>query len=342
MITMDIFKDDAFKARTMTAALDKMAYQPRYLSSLPGLITDVPVRTRQIMIEQRSNGARLIQTSAVGAPLPNRNREKANLRGFETVRIAEESTIWASEVEGMRAFGSETELETAQKEVALRQKLLNADLDLTHEYHLMQLVNQGKFVDADGTVLVDWYEQWGETADAEVDFDLDDATPEQREVYQKCVDMERAISRSLETLGITEVNIHANCSDGFYDALTKHPEVTKTFDNWQAAQQLRNEHGRPWQAFRYGNIWFHNYRGTADKRVAIPDGEAKFFPVGAGIFQRALAPHQNWEFINTMGRPLYAQMIYDMSGHNEWVKTELYRYPLYICTMPKALRRGVA
>ena len=59
MIGMDIFKDDAFSARSMTAALDKMKYQPSYMSSLPGLITDVPVITPNIMIEQRTNGARL-------------------------------------------------------------------------------------------------------------------------------------------------------------------------------------------------------------------------------------------------------------------------------------------
>lgn len=341
MIGMDIFRDDAFNAVTMTEAIEKMAWQPRYMSSLPGLIVDKPVRTRQIIIEQRSDGARLVQTSPVGTPLPNRNREKPNLRGFETVRVAEQSVIHIAEVSGLRAFGTESELMTVQQEVARRQMLLNADMELTHEYHLLKLVTEGKFIDADGTVLADWFDVWGETPEAVVDFDLDEATPAEGKVYQIAKDVQRTMIRNLETFsGMGEPTVHALCSDEFYDTLVRLPEVRELFKGWTAANALLNDIGRPWQAFRYGDITWHNYRGSANKRVSIPAGECRFYPAGAGIFQRALAPHQNATWVNTMGKALYAQMIQDQSGHEEWVAAELYRYPLYICIAPKALMKG--
>lgn len=74
--------------------------------------------------------------------------------------------------------------------------------------------------------------------------------------------------------------------------------------------------------------------------IAIPSNAVKFFPAGApGVFQRGLAPSESFEWVNTLGKPEYAQMIFDRD-RNEWVRAELSVYPLHICTRPEVLFTG--
>ena len=74
--------------------------------------------------------------------------------------------------------------------------------------------------------------------------------------------------------------------------------------------------------------------------IAIPSNKAVFFPRNApGVFIRALAPADSVEWVNTLGKPEYVQMIYDRD-RNEWVKAEITVYPLHICTRPEVLFTG--
>lgn len=79
---------------------------------------------------------------------------------------------------------------------------------------------------------------------------------------------------------------------------------------------------------------------TGGGAIGIPSNKAVFFPKGApGIFQRALAPADSIEWVNTLGKPEYAQIIFDRD-RNEWVRAELTTYPLHICTRPDVLFTG--
>lgn len=74
--------------------------------------------------------------------------------------------------------------------------------------------------------------------------------------------------------------------------------------------------------------------------ISVPSNKAIFFPKGApGIFKRALAPADGFEWVNTLGRPEYVRMIFDRD-RNEWVKIEMSVYPLHICTRPEVLFTG--
>src|SRR5262245_61906349 len=110
MLTMDVFKQDAFSATQLTAAIDKIGYVPGLLDTIPGLFVPVPVRTEVILIEERENAPVLIQTSPRGAPPDQRGGDTRKVRAFKTVRLAKASRVQASELQFIRDFGSETEL----------------------------------------------------------------------------------------------------------------------------------------------------------------------------------------------------------------------------------------
>lgn len=338
MATMDVFNSNAFSAVSMTAAVDKLGYVPGLLGSIPNLFVPVPVTTDSVFIEERGNAPALIQTSARGSSPTRRAGETRTARGFKTLRLAQSSRIHASELQNIRQFGSESELMMVQTEVARRQLLMRRDMELTKENMRLGAV-QGLVTDADGsTTLFDWASELSQTIPAEVDFDLDNASPASGAVRKKCNAVVRSMLTRLSGLGGNGVSIYGLCGDAFWDDLTAHVEVRETYLNQQAAAELRS--GNAYGSLNYGGITFINYRGTDNgSTVAIGTDKCKFFPAGAGIFQIAYAPAETFDFVNTPGQAEYSWIVTD-KDRNAWADVELYSYPLPVCTMPQALYRA--
>lgn len=337
MLTMDAFRGDAFSATSLTAAVDRMGYVPGVLEAIPGLFQPVPVRTEHIWIEERDNAPALIQTSPRGAAPGQKGGDIRKGRNFKTVRLALASRITASELQGIRAFGSETETKALQGEVGRRQMKIKQDHQLTKENLRLGCV-QGVVKDADGSTIYDWATEFGQAIPTEIDWDLDNAAPASGVLRKKCNDVRRVMLRALKGLGGSNVSIWALCGDAFWDDLTAHKEVRETFLNWTAAAALRE--GNAWQSFPFGSINWLNYRGTDDgTTVGINTDKAKFFPVGAGIFQWAMSPGESFEFANTPGKDDYSMVVMD-KDRDMFADVEVYSYPLPVCTMPSALHQG--
>lgn len=337
MAGMDVFNKNAFSMTSLTGTVEKLDYVPQTLGQM-NLFEPMPVRTRNLFIDRREGSLTLIPSSPLGAPPQELGGDDRDAVPLRTVRLAKGFTMYAHEVEGIRAFGSESEFEQVQAEYLRRMARVRNDMDLTHEYHRLAAL-QGRLLDADGTtVIYDYFTEFGITPATVVNFHLDVATTNVRQI---CVDLKRDMIRSGGGAITMQTQIHALVGDAFYDSLVDHPNVQKTYLNWTAAADLRNN--TAFEAFTYGGITWHNYRGTDDNStVAIGDDEAKFFPVGArDVFKKAMAPAEFGPFINTPGLDVYAMNIVDRD-RQAWTRGELYSYPLYFCQRPNVLRTGVA
>jgi hypothetical protein len=228
-------------------------------------------------------------------------------------------------------------VKTLQEEVGRRQqKIKQHNFALTFEFHKLNCVTQAKVFDADGTtVLYDWAQEFGQPIPGEVDFDLDNAAPATGAVRKKCYAARRSILKGLKGVGTPRM-IMGLCGDNFWDDLTSHPEVEKTFLATQAASDLRNNVGNEWSSFSYGNIMFVNYRGTDDGTFGVGTDKCKFFPVGAGIFRWAMSPGERFEHLGTLGQETYSAIVTD-KDRDSWADVEVMSYPLPVCTMPGAL-----
>ncbi|WP_142847235.1 major capsid protein [Telmatospirillum sp. J64-1] len=340
MATLDIFRQDAFSMISMTEAVEKAPYKPGFLGSIPDLIVPKPVRTESVAIEEREGVLSVIQTSERGAPLAQRGTERRKVRDFRTVRIAKGDRLTASELQNIRAFGSESEFMQVQDEVMRRlggPTGLRAEVELTHEHMRLGMV-QGKMLDADGSVIYDWFQEFGIPEPAEIDFDLDNASPEPGVVRKKCTQVVRAVMRGLGGVVAPGFQIIALCGDAFWDDLTAHSEVRETYLNQQEAADLRQ--GNAFGVLNYGGITFINYRGTDDNsKVAVGADKCRFFPSVPGVFEMAMAPAETFDFVNTPGQSVYSMIVWD-KDRNAWVDIEVYSYPLFICKRPAALQRA--
>lgn len=341
MAFIDIFNQNPFKMVSMLQAIENVPYQPQRLGEL-GIFTPNPVRTETVAIEKRDGVLSIIKTSPRGAPLAQRTKELRNIRNFNTVRIAKSDTLTASELSGIREFGSESELVQVMNEVARRlmgPTGLSADVELTHEYHRLGAI-QGKVYDADGTTLIyDWFTELGVSQPAEINFDLDNASPASGVVRKLCNSVTRAMMKAAQGAWIPSTRVHALCGDAFWDSLTAHKEIRETYLNTQEAASLRA--GNAYEVFSYGGITWENYRGTDDgTSVAIGTDKVKFFPVGApGAFLEVFSPGEQFSHLGQLGQRMYPLIVPDRERES-YVNIEAYSYPLYVCTRPLMLQSG--
>jgi hypothetical protein len=338
MATMDVFRGDAFNTFSLTQALNNVPSLPSFLGDLK-IFEDEPVRTEYFAVEKRDNTLNLVQTTKRGAPPSTRTNDKRDIRYFPTVRIANHDRIMASEVQNIRAFGSESELMQVQDEVMRRMLSLRNDVALTHENMRLGAV-LGVVKDADGSTIIDWFSSSGFNVSqaAEIDFNLDATTG--AGVRTACDGVVRAMVRAAKGAWINGRSYAMGlCSDSFWDALIANAEVRATYLNQVAAADLRT--GTAFQQFRYGGITFVNYQGTDDNStVCVPTDKCKFFPVNApGVFKRALSPGESFDWVNTLGQAEYARVIPD-DDRNEYVEIDVRSYPLYVCTKPLMLQRA--
>src|SRR5690606_33689639 len=109
-------------------------YVPQFLGTL-NLFDPMPVQTRDIWVDRRGATLALIPSSPVGAPPTELTRDSRDAVPLKTTRLAKGFTIYAEEVQGIRAFGSQSELQSVQGEYLRRLARVRNDMELTHEYH---------------------------------------------------------------------------------------------------------------------------------------------------------------------------------------------------------------
>jgi hypothetical protein len=331
MLTMDVFKQDAFSAISLTEAVRKSQTIPGLIGSL-GLFIPKPVRTRTVAVEVKGNSLNIIQTSEPGAPRTNRANNKAKILDLRTRRIEEQSTITAEQLQGIRAFGSETELKSLQKEIAERQQDIIDDLSATVERLRLSCVN-GVLVDADDSVIYDYYSTFGISTPTELGFNWASRTGVRKYI---ATNVKLPIVRALGGVAPAGMRIVALCGDDFFFDMQENAEYRATYLNNTNASKLLED--TVFDAIdAWGITWVH-YRGTDDNsKVAIPTAKARFFPVGVrGLFQEAFAPAPTFSTVNTMGQEWYSRIVVD-NKREEWAEVEMESHRLPICTRPETL-----
>lgn len=341
---LDIFNSDPFSAIALTDAVQRNPYQPVGLGNL-NIFDPNPIRTKALAVEERQGKLVLIPFSERGSEGTQRETEKRNIRYFDVPRLMHADTIYAEELQSIREFGTESVLMQIETEVARRltgPTGLLASVEYTKEYLRLAAVQGYCLNPKDGSVMYNWFDEFQITPTGEFAFDLSAGTA--NSLRPICNAIVRTMARKSQGAFTPTTRVYALCGDSFYDSLVNHPDVIRTFINWQAAQEIRDGgQGAAFSEFNFAGITWVNYRGSDDNTtIKVPDDKAKFFPVGApGVFREAMAPGETVDWVNTPGKPVYVLPIFDLQ-RRMWWKMETYAYPLFICTRPEVLLSGKA
>lgn len=332
---MDIFKSDAFSLRTLTDAINKRPFVPGRLGAMK-LFQESGISTTTAQVEEREGVLYLVPATERGAPATVNARARRKLRPLEAVHLPVADRLNADEIQDVRAFGSENQLQTIQGVVDERLDTMSQSLEATLE-HLRVGAIKGVVNDADGvTPLYDLFTLFDVQAETPIEFELEDSSPAPGVIRQKCAQI---IRRTEDLLGATPyASIHAMVGKNFMDGLVDHPECRTAWERWQDGEALRQSFAR--RTFAYAGIMFEEYRGSVGGTQFIDDDEARFFPVGSpGLFRMLFAPANFLQTVNTMGRPMYAKAVPDPA--DRWVDLMAQSNPLPYCTRPKVLMQGL-
>lgn len=344
MSIFDIFNNDAFSVITMSRGLSEARYVPSRIGQL-GLFEPESIDTLDFAIEKEIDGTLiLVASSARGGPGQVIGGTERNLRKLSVPHFQRDDAITADEVQGVRMFGTEQQVMSMTNKIAAKARRHMTHFALTDEYHRLNIIKTGNLLDANGSVMVNFATEFGETKPAEIDFDLDNASPVDGILRERCAGIYEAMAEALDGLPFT--GIRAMCGKAFFKDLIKHKEVRDTYKGYAEAATLRSgfvqanaQSGQSGilSSFEFGDITWEWYRGGSN--VGIDDNKCHFVPEGVpGLFRSVYAPADYIETVNTMGLPMYAKQWTDPNGKR--VNLEFQRNVLHFCTRPRLLMQA--
>jgi hypothetical protein len=337
MPTLDIFNDDAFSVVSLTAKVNTMPYVPSQIAA-SGLFESDGVSTTIVEIEEMDGSLSLIEPSERGGNGETVDNDKRNLVPFKVDHFQRDDSILADEVQNVRAFGTESEVDSVMDVVERKTGRHLRDADATIEHQQIGAM-KGIVLSKSGAVRVNLFTRFEIDPPADLELALDDPAANLRGA---CLDFRLGVEDDLEAT--TYSGLHVYCGDDFYKKLITHKKVEDTYLATIAAAELR---GLPTDdKFEFGNITWERYR-TGKKAKAsngatafIGSTEARMVVKGVpGLFITRYAPADYEDTVNTKGLPRYARQWgrQDGKGRHLQIQTN----PISLCTQPKTLRRIV-
>ena len=329
------FDNPSFSMSALTAAINILPNNYGLMESM-GLFPAKPVRFRSVVVEEMNGILTLLPTMPVGSPGTVGKRGKRKLRSFAIPHIPHDDVVLPEEVQGIRAFGSETEVQTVASVMAEHLQTMRNKHAITLE-HLRIGALKGIILDADGSELYNLFDLFDITPKV-VNFQLSNAATD---VKKKCLDLKRYLEKNLK--GERMSGVHCLVSEEFFDALTSHDSVKAAYDRWQDGLALRSDLR---SGFTFAGVTFEEYSGEAsdgDDNVHrfIVAGEGHAFPLGTvDTFATYFAPADFNETANTLGQPLYAKQEPRKFERGTDIHTQ--SNPLPMCHRPAVLVKVLA
>lgn len=337
MSAFDIFNQDPFSLASLTARVNRMPFTPGQVGA-SGIFSSEGMTTTVAMIERRDGKLSLVDTSERGGPGETVASDRRDMKPVHTAHFQRDDNVYADEVQGVRAFGSDTLLETVQDRIDQKMSRHTRDLDATIEHHRLGAI-KGIVVTKSGRVITNLYTLFDVAPPVDINWALSDANFDVRKAAKQAI---YGIEDALDATSYGA--IEAFCGKEFFADLISHKQVRETYLHYQAAAQLREELE---DRFPYGGIVWNRYRSGAKADAAaaagggfLGAGEARLVVRGVPeLFIERYAPADYEETVNTMGLPRYAKQFAVEGGKSR--KLEVQTNPIAICTQPDTLRRIV-
>ncbi|MCQ4143212.1 major capsid protein [Vogesella sp. AC12] len=328
MPSLAIFEDDAFSLSTLTVAINEGPQTPGRLAAL-GLFEEEGITSTTVEIEKEGNTLSLVAAGERGGSGQQVGGDKRSLLNFSTIHLPQQSVIRADEVTNLRAFGSETEVETVQAVVSKRLNKHKRQLDATTEYHRIGAV-KGLVMDADGQrVLLDIYHHFQIEQD-EIEIDLSATGPNLR---GQCLKVVEAVEEALGSASSTGVRVF--CGKNIWAALVANKYLEETFKYGPQAAALR---GDPRDTIEFGGMVWERYTGKVGTIAFIDPDLAYVVPEGVpDMFITRFAPADHVDSVGTMGLPYYTSL--ELLRHGKGVDMLSQSNVLNLNTRPAAVIR---
>lgn len=343
MALIDAFGGSAFKMSSLADSINVVPNSYGRVRDL-GLFRAKPLPTTNFQIEFKNGILNLLNTSARGGHGGTVGRSpKRNIRNYSVLHIEHDEFIYADDIQNVRAFGSEMQLQSLQELMNDKLETLANKFDITEEWHMVNAI-QGKLTDADGTALFNGFTDFSVT-EKSVNFDFANVNAD---MGLKLMEVLRHQEDNL--LGETMTGAAALVSSSWFDSFTTHVSIKEAYKYYASVQEPLREDIR--RRFVHKGVAIEEYRGSATHlasdetvttRAFIPNNEARFFPLGTRqTFQQFYGPADFVSAANKPGQRLAVKMLPDPSGKDKFVGAHAQMNPFWLCARPALLVKGTA
>jgi hypothetical protein len=342
---LEVFNNPAFTVWSLTLSLTNRPFVPGLIGSL-GLFEPRFLATTMTLVEVRGHRLALVPERPRGAPPPPDVQDRRALVPVGIPHFPIRTSIFADEVQNVRAFGTDNQLEAVQTVVDEREGQLGQRLDLTQEYLRlgavkglivteadretgapMTVVNLHNMFHVDEQPVIEW-PIIGAGGGGEASFWTGQLTG-------LIMALGREMANSIS--GGLYQRIHGIAGSVAYDAFAMHPEARAPFlatDNAPLTRGMLAPAGANRLSFR--DITIDEYRGQVGNIRFVEPDEIHFFPVGVpGLFLEIYSPADYMETVNTIALTRYSKM--RAMDWDKGVEVESQMNVLPICTAPRAL-----
>jgi len=328
MATLDIFQDDAFSVTSLSQTITDIPDVPTKLGD-KGLFQEEGISTLSFMIERQGSSIKLLPTAPRGGVREPVALGPRKLIPLMAMHIPATFSVLADEVQGIRAYGSETEVEQASTLVQRKMNVVRASMDLTHE-HMRVGALKGQVKDANGDTLLDVYDAFGMAQQTQF---WNIAVAANGDPKASIITLKSMIRAKMG--GRSFGRIRVICSLGFFTALVQNTKMIKAWELWNQGAYLRADQVNGGD-FEFAGVVFEVYDGGTSAGDFIEDGIAYAYPEGVpGMFQSKFAPADYMETVNTQGLPFYAKM--EPMTFNKGVIGEAQSNPIHFNSLPEAV-----
>lgn len=334
---------ERFSTLQLTMGINKRQNEYGLLNSM-GLFDEEGIRERHVRIETRDQTLSIIPTSPTGTPAPADDDPDARneLPPIPTFRHAKMHTILAESLQGVRAFGSETEADPMDVEVMKRLDKIQREHRQTKEF-LRWSALKGNVYDADGSkLLYNTYSLMGEVQKT-IEWDLDNVNavdPIQRGNDELVDYLED------NALGETVTGVIKFCSRGYMTKMQENAAFREAYKYFAERIETgevnpnRESLNRP---FTFKGVTYLPHRGSCTykkkdgstvKHTFIPDGEAIAVPLGTyECFKTWFGPAEFMETVNTIGQEIYVKP--EVMKLNLGIELHSFSHALNLVTKPR-------
>lgn len=328
MPTLNVFENDAFGVISLTTAINKLPYKPARLGEM-GLFRKDGITTTQVMVEEKRGVLMLVPNVARGSGgMVDGGNKDRKARHFGITHLPVAAAVMADDVQNVRAFDTEDEVESASELVNDKLADLRQHLEFTHEWHRIAAIH-GLLLDADGSEIYNWFDEFSITENTvQIDWTTYPRSATKRAATDACRIIEDALGME------THSGVHAMCGKDIFDNIVNSTEVRAAYDRWQESSFLRGQQMR--SVFEYAGVKWEEYRGKLGSTPFIADNEIRLFPLGTRkIFEEIYGPADYMETVNTKGKPVYAKQ--ERMKFDKGVELEAQSNPLIMCCRPSVL-----
>lgn len=275
-----------------------------------GIFTNESVAEHVVVFEEVIRDGELIVDRVRGERASVGRDIQRKLHSFPVPHFPYDDAIYPQDIQGKRAYGSESAVETFDAVRARKMERIRQNHAWTLEFARAQAITQGTAYAPSGTVTRDWYTEFtGAARPNAVDFTFGTANAD---LLAKIEVILAAMQDSYGSLSYS--GVVALCSTQFFSKLISHASVKAAYQFYVATAGQDPMRGRMAaggsatvlrREFFYCGVRFVEMRDNYNGRKLIPDGEAYFVPTGTDYFRTYFSPANRFGLVNTLGEESY-------------------------------------